>query len=572
MTDIRKTSEDELLTCTCEDCGVMEDSPEDYHYTNDDGDIICDDCWNNYCDCVSCGGTYLTDDLLYSDNDSEYYCNDCYSDTFISCNHCGDEIYHDDECYNENTDESLCYSCYENGDSDSPEWSVHSSSYVNDNSDFVNPRTDQYESVGDTFEHIKSRRYVGVEIETNTRYEPNDYYDIKHRIKRRIASTRDIDDTIIRDRVVSDGSVTNGDHPHGFEVVMDPRRGDILYQDVKSVCDHLKEEEDAYVSVKCGLHIHIDIRDYDWYHFQVLALMTKMIEPHVYTWVPESRLKSNWCRPVSQNVQDFKYVSNRDEFIDFWYDHSSYNNDKYNDKRYHGLNFHSHFQANQGIEIRYHGGTLNPDKIKHWIIFWTNVVDKCKEIGDKEIADGNLSDENFQNTSLMQSIENSFDFTSSHIFNKLRQKYSSEAKFTDIKEYYKDSEFLRDYLKLDKLDKPYLIPSMLDHIRNRKNGAVMSIENIFDVFEIPKDTQDFFDSRSNELSHKESIIRECFKNKSCIVEFDASTNKFIYIDNLGAYLPTIADEVIKNVFSQVGFNSLRNYRTESNEHLYDYVL
>lgn len=100
----------------------------------------------------------------------------------------------------------------------------------------------------------------------------------------------------------------------------------------------------------------------------------------------------------------------------------------------------------------------------------------------------------------------------------------------------------------------------------------MSIENIFDVFEIPKDTQDFFDSRSNELSHKESIIRECFKNKSCIVEFDASTNKFIYIDNLGAYLPTIADEVIKNVFSQVGFNSLRNYRTESNEHLYDYVL
>ena len=60
--------------------------------------------------------------------------------------------------------------------------------------------------------------------------------------------------------IPGDGSVRRGEHEHGTEVVMQPRRGDILHKDVQTICDVLKHANGAYVSRHCGMHLHIDCR------------------------------------------------------------------------------------------------------------------------------------------------------------------------------------------------------------------------------------------------------------------------------------------------------------------------
>ena len=308
------SDEHDIIMECCDDCssefeeGTME-------YTNSSDEYVCDDCAQAYVTCYDCNDRVHENDSYYPESASDYYCEDCYYNNFISCCDCGYEMYNNDAIYHEGRDEHYCDSCVP--PEDEVDWNVYSHSYVQRNDDFVSPTRDNYEK--DTFNDIKSKRYVGIEIETNYESEiSND--DVTRYIKNKVRRTRIDSDVTIpqRDTAVYDGSVTNGDHPFGNELVMQPRRGDRIHP-----------------SVKCGLHLHIDTRDYDWYHFSVLTMMTKLIEPHVYTWVPPSRLSGQWSRPVSQSVSDFRYINNRESFVEFFYDNGGYTNEKYNDKRYH---------------------------------------------------------------------------------------------------------------------------------------------------------------------------------------------------------------------------------------------
>jgi len=446
-------------------------------------------------------------------------------------------MYVDDAIYHENRDEYYCDGCVP--PDDEVEWDVYSNNYVKENDDFVHPAFDGYAE--DTFNDIKSKRYVGIEIETNYESEiSND--DVTHYLRNRIRRTRiDSDNLMRRDTAVYDGSVTNGDHPFGNEIVMHPRRGDRIFSDVETICESLRQL-DAYVSVKCGLHLHVDTRDYDWYHFSVLTMMTKLIEPHVYTWVPPSRLSGQWSRPVSQPVSDFRYVADRESFIDFYYDNGGFSDEKYNSKRYHGLNLHCHFQANQGTEIRYHGGTLNPDKIKHWTIFWTNVIDTCYDIAEELRHQGHFSNySSFGDTNMYKSLVNT---KNGKVYKTLRSKYGKYnidyGQSTDIKEYKKDSELLRRYLRLPKKDKPYLVQPMLEFVRRRQEHSFMSIQSIFDLFDIPTETQKFFQGRTEEiLGRNDDHFQRCFTNKKSVVEFDRQTMTFKHVSSLPSQFLTI---------------------------------
>lgn len=523
------SDEHDIVMECCDDCS-QEFEEGTMEYTNANDQYVCDDCSQAYVSCYDCGCRVHENDSYYPESASDYYCQDCYYNNFISCNDCGYEMYNDDAIYHEGRDEYYCDSCVP--PEDEVDWNVYSHNYVMENDDFVGPSSDGYAE--DTFNDIKSKRYVGIEIETNYQSEiSND--DVTHYIRNKIRRTRINSDNLMRrDTAVYDGSVTNGDHPFGNEIVMQPRRGDRIHTDVKTICDALKEL-DAYPSVKCGLHLHIDTRDYDWYHFSVLTMMTKLIEPHVYTWVPPSRLSGQWSRPVSQSVSDFRYINNRESFIEFFYDNGGFTNEKYNDKRYHGLNLHCHFQAEQGTEIRYHGGTLNPDKIKHWTIFWTNVIDTCYDIAEELRHQGHFSNyKDFGDTTLYKSLVKT---RSGKVYRVLQSKYGKYSvdygQSTDIDEYKKHSELLRRYLKLPKKDKPYLLQPMLEHISQRHQNSFMSIQSIFEVFNIPTETQKFFQSRTEEiLSRNDDHFQRCFRNKKSVVEFDKQTMKFKHISSL----------------------------------------
>jgi hypothetical protein len=538
MTEYNHDAEVILEMEECSDCGCEQEEGR-MEYTNPDGDYVCDGCSNDYVHCDNCDEQLPQDDTRYSELHSEHYCENCYYDIITHCGDCDCELESDYAEYSESRGDYFCDSCFPD---EKPEWEVYSNKYITDNDDFVNPHDDNYKK--DTFNIINSRRYVGIEIETN--YEDEQFNgDIRDYLHRAINQSRELEadpsTTYRRQDVVYDGSVTDGEHRYGNEIVMQPRRGDLIVHDVNTITTALKRIE-AYPSVRCGLHLHIDARDYDWLHFTVLTLMTKLIEPHVYTWVPPSRLSGNWSRKVSQSVKDFAFVASRDEFIEAYYDNGGFSRDKYNDKRYHGLNLHCHFQANQGIEIRYHGGTLNTEKIQHWTIFWTNVVDTCYEIAEK-IRDEQLSSyDNFRNTDIYKSLAP----IKLDKLRKLELRYNryhmKDGESTDIVQYKKDSEMLRRYLKLPKHNKPYLVEPMLRYLRSREDNTFMSIENIFDTFRIPDETREFFKDRTKTIRRRdEGHVFNCFGGKQSVVEFDSSTMKFKYVDNMSNQFPLISD-------------------------------
>ena len=531
------SDEHDIIMECCDDCG-NEFEEGAMEYTNANDQYVCDDCSESYVTCYDCCDRIHENDSYYPESASDYYCEDCYYNNFTACHDCGYDMYVDDAIYHEGRDESYCENCVP--PEDEVDWNVYSNNYVQENDDFVNPSSDNY--LEDTFNDIKSKRYVGIEIETNYESEiSND--DVTHYIKNKVRRTRIDSDVIIpiRDNAVHDGSVTSEEHRFGNEIVMQPRRGDRIFIDVETICGSLRQL-DAYPSVKCGLHLHVDTRDYDWYHFSVLTLMTKLIEPHVYTWVPPSRLSGQWSRPVSQPVSDFRYICDRESFVDFFYDNGGFTGEKYNDKRYHGLNLHCHFQANQGTEIRYHGGTLNPDKIKHWTIFWTNVIDTCYDIAEELRHKGHLINYNsFGDTEMYKSLVNT---KRGKVYKTLHSKYGRHSieygQSTDINQYNKDSELLRRYLRLPKKDKPYLVQPMLEFVRRRQEHSFMSIQSIFELFNIPTETQKFFQHRTEEiLGRNDDHFQRCFINKKSVVEFDRQTMKFKHISSLPSQFLTI---------------------------------
>jgi hypothetical protein len=552
----------------CEDCNTELSNTYDDYY-NDTGDIICESCYEDYTTCMEC------DEITHADNiswvNSSPYCDNCYAENIASCYECGNEDTFDNLFYHDEQGEYYCEDCYDESD-EYPSWNVYSNEYVKTAESFTSPEKDYYSR--DTFKLIPSKRYMGIEIETNF----HDYVDegnLRFELDMSIAQSRlegihaDPEDNrhLGRLHIPGDGSVRRGEHEHGTEIVMQPRRGDILHKDVQTICNVLKYGNGAYVSRHCGMHLHIDCRDYDWYHFSVLTLLVKLIEPHVYTWVPPSRLNGRWCKPVSQSFNDFSLVTNRDSFVDFWYDNGSFNNDKYNEKRYHGFNLHCHFQANQGLEIRYHAGTLNPDKMRHWSIFWSNVVDTAYEIG-QSMRDEFEYDPNLKQSRMFKSLYNRTIYSK---VGKMESKFSHNRHSMSIEEYMKASEKMRRYLNLPLKDKPYLLQPMLNHVRRRPQQAVMSISNIFDTFNIPDETARFMQSRMVEINADKEHIDKCFDNRTSIVEFDKKTMSFKYVDSLVSQFPLIDYPGIRQTYyaSELGHLFDVNGR---NEELVQYTL
>ena len=548
--------DDTDFTTPCDNCSV--DMTEDDVVSDEIGNDMCQDCYDeNYSTGDCCGCELHNNEIRWTPGGDEAYCEDCYHDNITYCDGCHSDYWNDDMHYSETDGEYYCEQCYDElNQSGSYDWNVYSNNFIKENTDFVTPEKCGYSS--DTFSLIKSKRYQGIEIETNYGGDWTNSF-VYDQISRKLASGRGNGNTMFN--VVYDGSVNGGDDSYGGEVVVSPRRGDVLYKDMLTITDTLKKSVDAYISKKCGYHLHIDTRDYDWQHFLMLVIMTKMIEPHIYSWLPSSRRTSNWCKPVSQSFDELRYICDRDSFLEYYYDDCRFSNNKYNDKRYHGLNLHSHFQANQGVELRYHSGTLNADKMLHWSIFWSQVVDKCYDLGTQladEMRERNIHD--LYDTSLFKSLltKNVIKYEKDKLLDIRDRIHIHDGAYTNISQYKKDSKYLSDLLGI-KSDKVYLIEPMLRFIRqNKYTKATMTIDSLFDTFEIPILTQEFYRERLVEIMDNPNTptrhVIDCFNNSDFFVDFDKDNMSFKLAGIMSSMFPTIDDDVVKD--NQYGSSNL----------------
>lgn len=180
--------------------------------------------------------------------------------------------------------------------------------------------------------------------------------------------------------ITSDGSL----HSNGIEFntpKLSGGRGEKLLKEFTSTL----LENDFKVDAACGLHIHLDGKDIlsTTNAIQKLMIFFMVYEDVIMSFLPLSRRDNHYCLPISEfyHLNEIKNCYEIEGFEKIWYRDDSkenreiYKQDRHHQSRYAGINFHS-LVAQGHLEIRYHSGTINYEKIINWIKLFSTILDK----------------------------------------------------------------------------------------------------------------------------------------------------------------------------------------------------
>jgi hypothetical protein len=192
--------------------------------------------------------------------------------------------------------------------------------------------------------------------------------------------------------IEEDGSLDDG----GVEVVTPPASLDEAERIITESCNALKEA-DFVINRTCGLHVHVDARDFksDTKKLSHLLRTVYAVEDVIFSMLPPSRWNSNWCERLSKKYgfDDFKKTMTLADFEKKWYlnateeeiEKSKGSKHDCKGTRYHGLNLHSTMYRGT-VEFRYHSGSMEPSKILSWAGLLLALVDySIKRYKDQDI-------------------------------------------------------------------------------------------------------------------------------------------------------------------------------------------
>lgn len=188
--------------------------------------------------------------------------------------------------------------------------------------------------------------------------------------------------------IVRDGSLPES----GFEVNTSPAGGDVFINQVQEICDKINALK-PLVDYTCGLHIHIDARDFSYYDIRRLVKVYAAIEMGLFDMVPEERQHSKYCRPCGVKYASaiaagrLPYSKVKSDVISSVYKKKSsqvVKYSKYNNARYSALNLHSWFYRGT-IESRIFDGTTNPTIISNFGILWSFIMEYALHTADEEV-------------------------------------------------------------------------------------------------------------------------------------------------------------------------------------------
>ena len=327
-------------------CVICNREIEEGDETEHEGDIYCDTCFNDeFSCCDSCGEVERREDLSYIDNTDRHLCYNCYErqDCF-TCDGCGETLTGD--CYGQ---DGYCQNCWDDRERDNGE-----------NFDRGYERSDRLVEEG--------KRAFSCEIEC---YYPDDDLDILREVM------ENIDEGI---GMTEDGSLNDC----GKEFQTPKLSGEKGEKVLKDLCRELNDRN-FYVNRTCGLHIHLDAKDFQGETEKIKRLMLfyLMIEPLLFSYLPFSRRKNRYCLPLAEFYHEAE-IKNAYEITDIekmWYREQSQERienckkNRYDNTRYAGINLHS-MLSNNHLEIRHHSGTIDYTKIINWIRLHVRILDK----------------------------------------------------------------------------------------------------------------------------------------------------------------------------------------------------
>jgi hypothetical protein len=206
-------------------------------------------------------------------------------------------------------------------------------------------------------------------------------------------------------QVVRDGSLPST----GFELNVMPTQGDLFIRLVNEVCGALESGGSA-VDGSCGLHVHVDARDFDYMDIRKLVLLYELVEPAIFAMLPNSRHISRYCQPCgyrfASHLRAGENLSKEDVAADDK-DKKKYDlkapvhsmvygksgkvtrNGKYgagqaHEVRYMGLNLYSWYYRGS-VEFRHAAGTIEPNDVIDWALICTGLLDTAMSLREKSI-------------------------------------------------------------------------------------------------------------------------------------------------------------------------------------------
>ena len=203
--------------------------------------------------------------------------------------------------------------------------------------------------------------------------------------------------------IVYDGTLPK---PNGFEINTSPAAGDLYVKQISEICDKLAKAG-AIVNNTCGLHVHLDARDYNYCDLNRLIKVYAAIEPTLYCMVPPNRRNNAYsikCGVKLENAIKFSrsHLELKDAIVTAIYgspDSVSYRTDKrgagHGTGRYYALNLHSWFYRGT-IECRLFDGTLDKNEIIDWGVLWANILDFAAHSSDDDVSAAMKKDKSYE--------------------------------------------------------------------------------------------------------------------------------------------------------------------------------
>lgn len=165
-------------------------------------------------------------------------------------------------------------------------------------------------------------------------------------------------------KLVPDGSVRGG-----FEVVSPVLRGEAGIEEAMTVAAAL-DDAGAGVNRSCGFHVHFDAADLNAGDIKTIVNRYAAHEQEIDAVMPPSRRGSanTFCAPVSRFLTvPFEAAATIEEMA------------RLQCGRYYKVNLQS-YQRHGTVEFRQHSGTLNANKIAHWVRFLAEFIDECQRL------------------------------------------------------------------------------------------------------------------------------------------------------------------------------------------------
>ena len=211
-------------------------------------------------------------------------------------------------------------------------------------------------------------------------------------------------------KITTDSSVENNRGDYGLELVSPILRGQEGLEEVKIMLNALQSLDGTKINSSCGTHVHVGSQDATAKKVKNLLKFVAKYRPEISSILPPSRRTDSfrWAKNLMWDnncVRD--YDTRRVIFTATPMDLNSFslgidkvinnckkhNLDDYNSimrlhnylgTRYKDINFEKFLKYNT-MEFRQYGGTLDFEKLGHWIVFCTNTIDKCFKTRSIEI-------------------------------------------------------------------------------------------------------------------------------------------------------------------------------------------